>query len=81
MASRRNIVPTAEISIAATVVDPSSLLFSLFSQPGLFFPPLFIFSPSLSFSAIFSVFFAATEYVRRKVKITQRRVKALIGPN
>jgi len=29
MAARRNIVPAAEISIA-TVVDPSSLLFSLF---------------------------------------------------
>lgn len=35
MAARRNIVPTAEISIAATVVDPSSLLFVLFLS---FFP-------------------------------------------
>lgn len=30
MAARRNIVPTAEISIAATVVDPSLLLFASF---------------------------------------------------
>lgn len=37
MAARRNIVPTAEISIAATVVDPSSLLFVLFLSFFLFF--------------------------------------------
>lgn len=42
MAARRNIVPTAEISIAATVVDPSSLLFALFF-PCLFFSFLSLF--------------------------------------
>lgn len=38
MAARRNIVPTAEISIAATVVDPSLLLSaSFFSFLSFFF--------------------------------------------
>lgn len=72
MAARRNIVPTAEISIAATVVDPSSLLFPLFSPPGRFFSSLSLFVfPTGN----------ATEYTRRKAKITQHRVKTLIGPN
>lgn len=42
MAARRNIVPTAEISIAATVVDPSSLLLAFF-----LFLLLSLFSPFL----------------------------------
>lgn len=70
MAARRNIVPTAEISIAATVVDPSSLLFVLF----------------LSFFLFFSLSLSPMRYQKRsRMRPTKRedyslhRVKALIG--
>lgn len=65
MAARRNIVPTAEISIAATVVDPSSLLFPLFS-------PLVTVPFSLFISLpLPPAFFNVTRVrSRRKAKIT-----------
>lgn len=78
MATRRNIVPTAEISIAVTVVDPSSLLFPLF-------PPFVSVSLSLFIFPFLSFFFlmlpGEPEYVRDERQRLPRRVKALIGPD
>lgn len=71
MTARRNIVPTTEISIAATVIDPFpcySLLLSFF---------LFFFFLLLSFSPFY--YENAEMRPTKSEDYSTRRVKALIG--
>lgn len=68
MAARRNIVPTAEISIAATVVDPSLLLYvSFFSFPSFSFSPFYYGNAGMRLT--------------KSEDYSTRRVKALIEPD